>query len=200
MKRHFATFNSDVVIKAIDYLVRERSDSSAEQEQRSSAHSAILLAQPAVRMPTLAWMEVMWCLRDEDRTQTDELVGRYVSQDSFTRAGVLIAVELVKALNKKTGYCKRCWGIDSDAPCTKCQRIACKEDRRNDVLILASAIEAMDDGLLTTLYSFDGLHHHFAEHEPQLLRGLKVERPPLAAQLALGSLMYPAAASSPTKE
>lgn len=169
------SFNSDVVIPAIKCMIGDR-PRDAEDRARQALCRDLLLTQPAVRMSTIAWTEVLWTCREAEWRAARSQIEPTLFDDTLTLEAADLAVQLARAERGLPGYCSRCWGTDVTKPCMKCGRTACREDKRNDLLILASCVCAG----VELLYSFDGGHLHFASHA--LLRGMRIEVPRPKAQ------------------
>jgi hypothetical protein len=186
VSRPNVSFNSDVITKAIKHVLGEKADLD-EERVREVSHS-LVLAQPSIRMPTTAWLEVLWTTSEDERTYAMRELHPRLSDDQLTLDAVEIAVKLARASRSFPNFCNKCWGTDIDKPCTKCGRLGCREDRRNDLVILASAVVA--EGV-DTIYTFDGGMLHLAGHE--LLGTLRVVRPTPPAQGVLPNVDIPSA-------
>ena len=175
------SFNSDVVIPAIKCMVGDQPKDAAERDRNALCRD-LLLMQPTVRMTTIAWAEVLWSCRETEWRKAREIIEPMIYDDTLTLEAADLAAQLARAERALPKFCSSCWGTDKDRPCTKCGRIVCREDRRNDLLIVASCVCAGVD----VLYSFDGGHHHFAGHK--LVRGMRIESPKPKAQVVMSAV------------
>lgn len=179
-------FNSDVVIFALQKLMGRTTSNAAEQD-RWDLSLAMLLTQPSIRISATAWLEVLWVLRPDERAVVAKSFEPKISDDATTLEVVRKAAEIAAVYRDKPGYCKSCWGSDFDRPC-KCGRIACREDRRNDFIILASAIVNVDNGV-KEFCTFDGQHLQFVGNP--ILNGLAIIKPEPNTQRVLPAVDVP---------
>ena len=181
MSQSTTVFNSDVIIYALNKLMGRTplSDSEAEKWNLSEA---LVLAQPSIRISATAWLEVIWVLRPDERAVVAASFEPKISDDATTLEVVRKAAELAAVYRGKPKYCRSCWGSDADRPCRKCGRIACHEDKRNDFIILASAIVNMENGV-EELCTFDSQHLQFIGNP--VVNGLAIVKPEPNTQMVL---------------
>ena len=177
-------FNSDVILFALKKLMGRSPADEAEAERWNLSHATILM-QSSIRVSATAWLEVLWTLHPDEREVVSASLEPRISDDATTLEIVRKAAELAAVYRKKPAYCSRCWGADFDRECPKCARISCREDKRNDFIVLASAIVNMDNGV-RDLCTFDGQLLQFAGNP--VVNGLAIVKPEPNAQAVLPAL------------
>lgn len=166
-------FNSDVIIFALQKLMARTPTDDSEAEKWDLS-LAMVLTQPSIRVSSTAWLEVIWVLRPDERAVIAESFEPKISDDATTAEIARKAAELAAIYRGMPEYCRSCWGSDFDRQCGKCGRIACREDKRNDFIILASAIVNMENGV-KELCTFDKQHLQFAGKP--VVKGLAIMKP-----------------------
>lgn len=184
MSQSTCVFNSDVILYALQRHLGKTAPTPDLAEMWELSHALILL-QPTIRVSATAWLEVIWTLRADERAEASRSFESRISDDATTLEVVKIASDLAATHRTKPAHCPRCWGTDEDRPCTRCERVVCREDRRNDLIILASAIANRENGV-ETLYTFDG--QHLAYRGSPIVRGLEIVKPSSPAQAVLPAI------------
>lgn len=175
-----AAIDAVVLIHALGVATRNIGESHPNWEQARACHHLIEEAE-ALRMSSVAWFEVM---RGMDRKQLAFVSGwrsRIVIQPLDARTAQR-ASELYRSARNSNKFCERCYGLLPATKCARCGSQTSRQQKENDILIVAGADV---DAEVDVLHTYDGGMQALGEFVTSV-RIIAPPRPP-AVQLPLAT-------------
>ena|GEM_PF-3064429 len=164
-----AAIDAVVLIHALGVAMRRIGESHPVWEQARASHHFVEEAQE-IRMSAVAWFEI-W--RGMERQQSSAIISwrsRIHIQPIDARTAQR-ASELYGAVRRSGKVCERCLGFLPASKCASCGAQGSRQQRENDILIVAGADVDSD---VDVLYTHDAGMQALA----QFVHGMRIIPPP----------------------